>query len=107
MTAGSLTKGSGERSEIVCVPAPGIAKLIESGPGVAFASRIAWRRLPGPLSAALVTTNDAPCADCAPSSANRLVAATRTMPHQRISPDVPFPTTPPGPTAELAAYRPP
>src|SRR2546427_2672255 len=52
---GSVTKGSGESGLIVCAPEP-ILKAITSGPGLAFASRIAWRSEPGPLSAVLVTT---------------------------------------------------
>ena len=36
---------------------PEMLKLIVSEPGLAFASRIACRREPGPLSLTLVTTN--------------------------------------------------
>ena len=38
-------------------PGPGMRKLIEFAPPFALASRIAWRRVPTPLSASDVTTN--------------------------------------------------
>jgi hypothetical protein len=41
----------------VWTPPPGIANAIVSIPGVEFASRIACRKVPGPLSAVFVTVN--------------------------------------------------
>src|SRR5262249_25539586 len=57
-TTGSSTTGSlyGPTS-IVCAPGPGIANVIVSNPGLAFAAVIASRNVPGPESAALVTAN--------------------------------------------------
>src|SRR5438445_3066736 len=55
MISASVTKGSGESGLMACAPEP-MLKAITSGPGRAFASRIAWRSEPGPLSAVLVTT---------------------------------------------------
>ena len=40
---------------MTCGPAPGILKVIVSGPGLLFASAIACRREPEPLSFVLVT----------------------------------------------------
>ena len=45
---------------IVLTPEPGIAKVMESDPSRALASRIAWRRVPGPVLLEFVTTNVAP-----------------------------------------------
>src|ERR1044072_856714 len=43
-------------SVITCVPAPGISNVIVSGPGLAFASIMACRKEPMPLSFVLTTT---------------------------------------------------
>lgn len=48
------------RGAIVCTPEPGMLKLMVSAPGLAFASRIACRKVPGPLLAVLVTVKVAP-----------------------------------------------
>src|SRR6266542_1019019 len=42
---------------MVWTPAPGVLKTIVSAPEVALASRIAWRKEPGPESFVLVTVN--------------------------------------------------
>src|SRR5688500_1295825 len=55
MTTASVTAGSGVERLIVCGPAPGMLKRISSAPGAAFASTMAWRSEPGPLSFVLVT----------------------------------------------------
>src|SRR5437762_358965 len=62
MTA-SVISGRAVSGEIVCGPAPGMAKRILSGPGAVLASSIALRREPSPLFAVLVTTNSAPLAE--------------------------------------------
>jgi hypothetical protein len=50
--------GKGVSGEIVCTPVPGMAKSMTCVPGApAFESRIAWRSDPGPLSAAVLTSN--------------------------------------------------
>jgi hypothetical protein len=43
-------------SAIVCVPVPGMLNSIPSRPGLPFASRIACRSDPAPLSFVFVTT---------------------------------------------------
>src|SRR5690349_12277827 len=59
-TTGSVSAGSPDRRAIVCTPAPGMLNWMTSGPagllGVALACDSAWRRLPAPASAVLVTT---------------------------------------------------
>ena len=40
---------------MVCGPVPTMLKAIVSAPGLALASRIAWRRVPAPESAVEVT----------------------------------------------------
>ena len=40
---------------IVCAPGPGMLKAMVSVPKLAFASKIAWRKLPEPESAVVVT----------------------------------------------------
>jgi hypothetical protein len=50
-------------------------KAIVSAPGVALASRIAWRREPGPASFVLVTVNVAAETDDAPQPRRAAMAA--------------------------------
>ena len=52
----SVIGGSGDAGEMVCAPEPGIANVIASAPGFAFASRMAWRSEPTPPSSMFVTT---------------------------------------------------
>ena len=52
----SVIAGSGESRVMVCDPAPGIANVMSSDPGLAFASRMAWRSDPWPGVASVVTT---------------------------------------------------
>jgi hypothetical protein len=47
--------GSAEATAIVWTPLPTMLKAIVSAPGFVLASRIAWRRVPTPLSAVEVT----------------------------------------------------
>ena len=55
-----MIAGRGEAGAIVWTPVPGMAKSIVLVPPVAaLESRMAWRSEPGPLSAVVVTTNDA------------------------------------------------
>src|SRR5438045_492297 len=57
MITGSVNAGRGVTGLMVCGPVPGMLKLMMSGTfTVAFADRIACRKDPLPLSAALVTT---------------------------------------------------
>ena len=56
ITTGSVMSGRPSKGWILS-DGPLILKLIVSEPGLAFASRIACRREPGPLSLTLVTTN--------------------------------------------------
>ena len=49
--------GSAEATVIVCGPAPAMLNEIVSVPPIAFASMIACRNEPAPLSAVLVTVN--------------------------------------------------
>ena len=60
MVIGVAMIGSSESGVIVCTPAPGMAKAIVSGPGLALASSIAWRSEPGPVSSVFVTVKVAP-----------------------------------------------
>jgi hypothetical protein len=50
MWTASTIAGSADLGLISCGPAPGMSKVIVSGPCVRFASRIAWRSEPSPLS---------------------------------------------------------
>lgn len=54
MVTASVTVGSCEAGRMV----PVAVNVISSAPGIVFASRMAWRRLPGPASLVLVTTSD-------------------------------------------------
>ena len=51
----SVRFGSGVTGVIVCTPLPTMLNWIVSAPGLAFASRIAWRSDPAPESAVVVT----------------------------------------------------
>src|SRR5215217_4176641 len=51
--------GSGDRGVMVWTPAPGMLKVMSSGPEFAFASRMAWRREPAPESFVFVTAKPA------------------------------------------------
>src|SRR5690348_2620172 len=62
--AGSVTTGSWDSRLTVLGPVP-IENATRSKPGLALASRIAWRRLPGPESLALITVNVAAVAGAA------------------------------------------
>ncbi len=42
----SVIAGRGDAGEMVCAPEPGIANVMASAPGFAFASRMAWRSEP-------------------------------------------------------------
>jgi hypothetical protein len=55
IVTGSVTMGSGDCGAMVCGPLP-MPKLMMSTPALTFASRIAWRNEPEPLSLVLVTT---------------------------------------------------
>jgi hypothetical protein len=56
ISSGSVIAGRGDRSEIVCISAPGMANWIWSvAPALALASSTACRSDPGPLSFALPT----------------------------------------------------
>jgi hypothetical protein len=56
MRTGEVMSGSGEASAMTCGQPPGSWKMISPGScALAFASRIAWRRLPAPESAVLLT----------------------------------------------------
>src|SRR5688500_13823156 len=57
---GLMIVGSAELGIMVWTPDPGILKVIVSVMVVALASRIAWRKEPGPLSRTLVTTKLGP-----------------------------------------------
>src|SRR5688572_21324561 len=61
MVVGEVIKGSPEVGLIVFTPPPAMLKVIVSTTAFPFAlaSRIAWRRLPAPLSFVLVTTKPA------------------------------------------------
>jgi hypothetical protein len=72
---GSMIGGRAEAGAIVWTPEPVIANAIVSKPGLAFASRIAWRRLPAPESAVVVTVKVA-----AVSGAATRAVPTRTSP---------------------------
>ena len=65
---GPVIAGSGVVGVIVWTPVPGMAKAIVSAPMAAFASRIAWRSDPAPLSAVLVTVKVAQRAGVAASA---------------------------------------
>src|SRR6266851_1378689 len=72
MVSGSLIAGNCEASVISCAPEP-ILKLMTSAPAFAFASSIACRNEPDPLSFVFVTTNvDAASAVGLKQSAYRL-----------------------------------
>src|SRR5258706_8904381 len=51
--------------EMVCSPAPGMAKVMVSVPALPLASRMAWRSEPAPRSSVFVTGNVAACAPAA------------------------------------------
>ena len=55
MVTASVIAGSGVAGTMVCTPEPMMLKAIVSAPGLASASRIAWRRVPAPVSAVEVT----------------------------------------------------
>ncbi len=55
MRTESVTGGSAVAGWISWTPGPEIAKVIVSGPGLAFAFKIAWRNVFGPESAVEVT----------------------------------------------------
>ena len=57
MITGSVMVGSGVSGAIVCGPAPDVERDRVERPVLAFASRIAWRSEPAPLSLVLVTVN--------------------------------------------------
>src|SRR3954447_12279875 len=57
MVTASVMFGRFDAGEMVCSPAPGIAKLIVSVPAAVFASMMACRNVPAPESATLLTTN--------------------------------------------------
>src|SRR2546426_12810088 len=63
MVTVSLIPGSSDWGRIVCTPDPLMLNTIVSGPGLALASRIAWRNEPGPLSAVVTTAKVAACSD--------------------------------------------
>src|SRR5689334_8117419 len=72
--------GNTLESAITCGPVPGIANAIVLLPPAAFASVIAWRSEPGPLSATLATVNIAASAGPAtPSSSANAIAADRPL----------------------------
>ena len=53
----SLSGGSAVAGEMTCAPPPAMLNWMTSAPGAALASRIAWRSVPAPASAVLVTPN--------------------------------------------------
>src|SRR4029079_16310377 len=55
MMTGSVIVGSAVAGLMVCTPLPGMLKQSVSNPALAFASRIACRSEPAPLSFVLVT----------------------------------------------------
>src|SRR4051794_14170007 len=55
MMTGCVMSGSAVVSVIVWTPVPGILKTIVSVPALAFASKMAWRKLPAPLSFVFAT----------------------------------------------------
>jgi hypothetical protein len=57
MKTASVTTGSCVAGVIVCTPDPVMVKSIVSRPGLALASRIAWRSEPAPESFVFVTVN--------------------------------------------------
>ena len=57
MVTGSVIEGNGESGVMVKGFVPGIWKLIKSGPAALFASMIACRKEPAPLSAVFRTVN--------------------------------------------------
>ena len=59
MLTGSVTPGSGDCGVMVRTPVPGMLKVMSSGPGFAFASRMAWRSEPAPALFVFVTTKPA------------------------------------------------
>jgi hypothetical protein len=63
IVSGSVMAGNGEPTKRNWMPVPGILKFIVSGPEIAFASVIACRSDPGPMSSVFVTVNvcDAAC----------------------------------------------
>jgi hypothetical protein len=77
-----MTGGSAVVGEIVWTPEPGIANAIVSGPGLVFASRIAWRRLPAPESAVVVTVKVAAVSGAVASSRQRSSVAGRATPRK-------------------------
>ncbi len=81
MVTASVIVGSGVAGVMVCAPAPGIAKLIRSSPARPFASRMAWRSDPAPLSLVLVTTNvDGPAATTVVVVVEELFAVSGSVP---------------------------
>jgi hypothetical protein len=65
---------------IVFTPPPGMLKVIVSRPGLAFASVMAWRSDPGPLSLVFVTVKVAARAESgAMMVGNRTVQMSRTI----------------------------
>src|SRR5689334_23205621 len=57
IVTGSVIVGQNVAAAMVWRPVPGIANAMTSAPTLAFASRMAWRKLPAPESLVLTTVN--------------------------------------------------
>ena len=60
MVTAPVIVGRAESGDMVCTPEPGMLKVIVSVPVISFASSIACRNNPTPLSFVLVTVNVCP-----------------------------------------------
>src|ERR1043166_4878539 len=82
MITGPVNTGSGSVGIIVRGGIPGIWNSIASGPLAAFASRIAWRKDPAPLSFVVVTVKVAPRT----AFEQKTTPASTTMPRGSLKP---------------------